>query len=207
MKKTKKNVEDLANITRLLDEIRREQQKIDRYEGNIVASHIRLGHHLAELRALAKRTWAKQLKTIGISPRVASRYLKIAQHWPDQIGLNESDLLPRLPTDLLKLEWLCRVPQAQLSDLLTKLDCKRATRSQVIAAVREALGEDPPNEDESDVEKFVERLIQKLMNAVARLDDKFHEREQQDRARELLVAGLRQVQDTLKAPLAPPEGT
>jgi hypothetical protein len=207
MKKTKKNAEDSASITKLLDKIVKEQQKIDRHEGDIVASHIRLGHHLAELRALAKKTWAKQLKSIVISPRVASRYLKIAQHWPDQIGLNESDLLPRLPTDLLKLEWLCRVPRAQLPDLLTKLDCKKATRSQVIAAVREALGEAPPNEGEPDVEEFIERLIQKVMDVVARLEDKFHVREQQDRARELLVAGLRQVQDALTASCASPVGT
>jgi len=92
-----------ASITKLLDKILKEQQKIDRHEGDVVASHIRLGHHLADLRALAKRTWAKQLKAIGLSPRVARRYLKIAQHWPNEIGLNESDLLPRLPPDLLEL--------------------------------------------------------------------------------------------------------
>ena len=158
-RKQETNVEDLSGIRKLLNEILKEQQKINRHEGDVVASHIRLGHHLADLRALAKRTWAKQLKAIGISPRMASRYLKIADNWPNEIGLNESDLLPRLPLDLLKLEWLCRVPLDRLKDLLTQFDCKRATRSQVIAAVREALGEDPPVEAEPDVEEIIKRFL------------------------------------------------
>ena len=157
---------------------------------------------MTELRSLAKRTWGKQLKALEISPRVASRYLKIARHWPNEIGLNESDLLPRLPTDLLKLEWLCRVPVSQLAGLLGTLDCKKATRSQVIAAVREALGEDPPTEiSEYDVETFVQRLIRRLKGTVEQLGEMFPEPEQQNRARELLAAGLAQVQDALQADL------
>jgi molecular chaperone GrpE (heat shock protein) len=192
------NTEDSAGIKKLVNEIRKEQQKIDRYEGDVVASHIRLGNHLADLRALAKKTWAKQLKAIGMNPRVASRYLKIAQGWPTEIGLIESDLLPRLPPDLLKLEWLCRVPQAELGNLLDATDCKKATRSQVIAAVREALGEDPPVKKEQDVEKFVERCIHRLVNAVDRLSETFPQADQQTQARDLLATGLRQVLDSLQ---------
>ena len=198
-RKMKTDTEDLAGIKKLVNEILKEQQKIDRYEGDVVASHIRIGSHLTQLRLLAKNNWAKQLKTIGISPRVASRYLKIAQHWPSEIGLSESDLLPRLPPDLLKIEWLCRVPQAQIGDLLDKLDCKKANRPQVIAAVRAALGEDPPPKDEQDVMKFVRRFIDRLVKTVDRLPETFPELEQQDRARELLAAGLHEVQDALQS--------
>ena len=102
--KSKTHEEDSAGINKVLDKILKEKQKIDRREGDIVTSLIRIGHHLAELRAVAKRTWAERLKALGINPRVASRYLKLAEHWPAEIGLNESDLLPRLPVDLLKLE-------------------------------------------------------------------------------------------------------
>jgi len=197
--RTKRNAQDSASINMLVDEIVKEQRKIDRLEGDVVASHIRIGHRLAELRPLAKKTWGKQLKAVGISPRVASRYLKIAEHWPAEIGLTESDLLPRLPTDLLKLEWLCRVPQAELADLLGKLDCKKATRPQVVAAVREVLGEDPPAKDEHDVEGFVGRFIARVMRTVDGLHEKFPDTEQQDRARKLLAAGLGRIQDALKA--------
>ena len=196
-RKLKTSSEDQPRINKLVNVIKMEQQRIDRHEGNVVACQIRVGRQLAELRSLAKRTWVKQLGVVGMSPRVASRYMKIAGHWPDEIGLNESDLLPRLPPDLLKLEWLCRVPLEQLGNLLAKLDCKKATRAQVIAAVREALGEDVPMRPDPNAEEFVERLIAKLLNSVERLGDTFHQPEQQDRVRGLLAARLREVQQTL----------
>lgn len=152
--KTKRSDEDLDGIKKVVQAIVKEQQKIDRHEGDVVACHIRIGVRLVALRSLAKKTWGKQLKALGISPRVASRYLKIVRNWPDEIGLTESDLLTRLPTDLLKLEWLCRVSVSQLEGLLNTLNCKKATRSQVIAAVREVLGEEPPRATD-DVETFV----------------------------------------------------
>jgi hypothetical protein len=196
--KTHANAEDSGDIKSLLDKIVREQEKIDRRERDVVASHIHIGHYLAELRSLAKRPWARQVKAIGISPRVASRYLKVAENWPDGIGLTESDLLPRLPTDLLKLEWLCRVPLDQLGGLLAELDCKKATRSRVTAAVREALGEEPPRRAVRDVETSVERFVDRLFKAVDRLQETFPEPEHRDRARELLAAGLHDVLQALK---------
>ena len=199
MKKTiKAETSDSAGIKKLVNEIAKEQQKIDRCEGDLVASHIRIARHLADLRHLAKKDWAKQLKAIGMHPRVASRYLKISQHWDDEIGLRESDLFVRLPPDLLKLEWLCRVPPVQLGDLLDDLDCKKATRPQVIAAVREALGEDPPAKAEDDVEKFVQRFIGRLAKTINQLNESFPEAEQQKQARDLLATGLQQVLDSIQ---------
>lgn len=87
----------------------------------------------------------------------------------------------------------------QLGDLLDKLDCKKATRPQVIAAVLEALGEDPPANDEQGVEEYVRRFIDRLVRAVEGLSEKFPEPEQQHHARQLLAAGLQRVQDALKA--------
>jgi molybdopterin converting factor small subunit len=188
---------DSTGIRKLVNEIVKERQKIDRCEGDVVAAYVRIARHLADLRQLAKKDWAKQLKAIGMHPRVAGRYLKISQHWQDEIGLRESDLLARLPPDLLKLEWLCRVPPVKLSDLLDTLDCKKATRPQVIAAVREALGEDPPTKAEDDVEKFVERFIGRLAKTIDRLNENFPEAGQQKQARDLLANGLQQVLDSL----------
>ena len=183
----------------MLDKILKEKQKIDRHEGDIVASLIRIGHHLAELRAAAKRTWAERLKTLGINPRVAARHLKLAEYWPIEIGLNESDLLARLPVDLLKLEWLCRVPVERLGELLDQLDCKKATRSEVIATVRAMLGETPPAPSEPSVTKFVERCIRRLVTAVDRLQETFPAAAEQAQARELLEIGLNQVLESLQS--------
>lgn len=193
----KDSTDDATTIHQILEAIRKEQQSINRHEGDVVVCQIRLATRLAELRQLAKRTWGQQLKILGMSPRVASRYLKIAHHWTPEIGLNESDLRPRLPTDLLKLEWLCRVPFPKLREILDALDCKKANRSQVIAAVREALGEEPPAED--GVEEFVQRFLHRLQSTIGRLEEKFPEPEQLNRARQLLKTGLRKMQASLPA--------
>ena len=190
--------EDSAGITKVLEKILKEKQKIDRREGDIVLSHIRIAHYLAELRAAVKRTWGQRLKALGINPRVAARYLKIADHWPTEIGLSESDFLPRLPVDLLKLEWLCRIPLERLGELLKQLDCKKATRTEVIAAVREALGEAPP-ETEPNVTKFVGRCLQRLVKTIERLPEEFPAADEQAQARESLANGLHNVLEALRA--------
>jgi len=201
--KPKSDTPDRQNLQKLVGEIQKEQRKIDRFEGDIVASRIRLGNHLAQLRRLANGDWAKQLSVLEMSPRVASRYLKIAQHWPTEIGLKESDLLPRLPTDLLKLEWLCRVPQDRLGPLLDELDCKRANRRQVVAAVRDVLDEAPPARTERDAQQFVERFTNRIMRTVDKLHETFPDAEQQDQARELLVIRFREIQVALEAQIDP----
>lgn len=190
---------DSAGLQALVAAILQERRKIDRVEGDVVAGHVRLAHHLAELRVLAQNDWAKQLKTVGISPRVASRYLQVARHWPEGIGLRESELLPRLPADLLKLEWLCRVPLPRLGDLLNTLDCKAATRAQVIAAVRRILGEETTTTDrpEPDVDLFARRLLDRLKKTVDRLPETFPDPEDHHRVRELLAEGFREVLETL----------
>jgi hypothetical protein len=190
--------EDSAGISKVLDKILKEKQKIDRREGDIVLSHVRIAHYLAELRAAVKCTWGQRLKALGIHPRVAARYLKIAAHWPTEIGLSESDLLARLPVDLLKLEWLCRVPVEHLGKLLDQLDCKKATRTEVIAAVREALGEVPPK-TEPNVTKFVDRCLRQLVTAIARLPEAFPTADEQAQAQELLENGLRQVLESFQS--------
>lgn len=197
MRKTQAGATSSARMTELLDKIAAEQQKIDRQDGDVVACYVSMGQCLAELRPLAKRNWARQLKLLGIAPRVASRRMKLAQRWPDGIGHEESELLPRLPSDLLKLEWLCRLDHPQLSELLTHFDAKRATRPQVIAQVREALGEAPPAKPDLDVEQVVQHFIDRMLSTAERLSDKYIEPSQRDHARHLLVAGLCRIQEAL----------
>ena len=105
---------------------------------------------------------------------------------------------PACPLDLLKLEWLCRVPLAELGALLEKLDCKKATRPQVVAAVREALGEVPPDKDEHNAEQFAQRFLRRTFRMVGRLREMFPDREEENRVRELLRAGLIGGQEALE---------
>jgi len=177
-------MDDNPAIGTLLEKISNEQKKIDSHEGNVVVSLFGIGRHLAKLRPLARKTWKLQLDAIGMSPRVANRYVKLGE---SEIGLNESDLLKRLPSDLMKLEWLCRLSVVQLSGLLDSLDCKKATRSEVIAAVREVLGESKPVKT-PDIEKEIKGLINRLIDTVESLEES--EPEVQNRVRKSLKANL-----------------
>ena len=187
-------------ITETLTAIATEKEKLAKSEGSVIVAIIQIGLQVLTLRSLASRNWAKWLQTpaINMSRRVASRYLKIAAGWSAEMGLLESHL-DRLPTDLLKLEWLCRVPIGQLPDLLDGLNCKQATRKQVIAAVREALDEPSPTTAPLDVDRAVGRFLERLAGKVARLLDRFLQTDQQDRARALLAAGFSYARQGLEA--------
>jgi hypothetical protein len=188
-----------ADVKSLLGEIGKERENIDRSEGDVVASHVRIAHHLAKLRDLVKGHWERQIEELGFSPRVARRYLRIARDWPDENGLRESDFLKRLPADLLKLEWLCRLSMEQLKGLLKTLDCKKARRTEIIAAVHEALGNVPAAKAEPDLEEWVRRLLRRLSHAVEQLGEEFPASQDRARARELVEHGLHQVLQPLAA--------
>jgi hypothetical protein len=180
----------------ILNGIRAEQARIDNNEGDVVASMIRIGRHLGELRKLARRDWGKRLKEVQINPRVASRYTNIAKSCLGEIGLNESDSLPRLPPDLLKLEWLCKLDREHLESLLDKLDCKKAARRDVIAAVKEILGI-PDSERGVDPEKLIKRGFQRMVKAVGQLMDDEPDPTGLQRLGGLIDTGVQQLRDAL----------
>ena len=88
----------------------------------------------------------------------------------------------------------------RLGELLNQLDCKKATRSEVIAAVRAMLGETAPAASEPSVTTFVDRCIRRLVKAVDRLQEKFPAADEQAQVRELLKIGLNQVLESLQSP-------
>lgn len=86
------------NAEQLMEQIQEQVQRITAaqkkaagHEGEVVAAMIQIGKHLIDLKAQAKRTWAKKLKELDYAPRVASRYKKIAEAWGEDFGLIESD--------------------------------------------------------------------------------------------------------------------
>jgi len=127
-------------IQQLLAKIQETEQKIHKVEGQALELIIEQSRHLAKLRKKTRKNWLRDLKSINFSPRVASRYLTIAKHWgPNKTP--ESDLLASLPFDLLKLEWLCRLKQADLKKLCDETDLRQTDRGTVINEVKLLLGE------------------------------------------------------------------
>jgi hypothetical protein len=91
-KKAKASADDSADnaatIKRLLEQIRVMHLEIERDDGRVLRKKVAVGKKLRELRKLIKSDWQKGLKSIGMSPRSASRYMRIA----DKLGHIVADL-------------------------------------------------------------------------------------------------------------------
>jgi hypothetical protein len=189
-----------SEITKIRAEIRAEQQKIDRNEGNVIASWIAIGERLAALQAASGRTWGKQLEGLGYHPRVASRLQKLAKAWGGKIGRIASDLLPQLPADLNKIETLCRLDQEQLRDLLRNINCKKISRRDLVAEVRAALGEEPPTTKSGgsdDTLKAIERLLARLAERLEDLKGEAAGAVLGEQLKESLKNGIARLQESI----------
>jgi hypothetical protein len=189
-------VADTGGLPGVLAQIAAEWEELDRQEGDVVGACFRLGRLLAELRRLARRDWSKRSKALGIHPRVARRYVRLGESELARSGLPESDLLCRLPADLMKLEWLCRLTAEQLRELLGRLDARGASREKVVAAVKAVLsGDDTPARPAPDLAALLERVFRRLDGVLERLEEA--DPGQRGRVRDLLAGGLRRVERAL----------
>ena len=115
---------------------------------------IAAGVHLAALEAATrtKRAWTDRVEAIPngarpgryLNPRTARRLMQLGKSpWGRAAGTPGPKTLDRLPTDIQKLTWLCKLPREQLEDLLHRVDCKEEGRKAVVDAVKALL---PPEE-------------------------------------------------------------
>jgi len=114
--------------------IRSEQDRIAENEALAAASRIRIGIHLWGIRA-ANGDWTETLNRLGYDPRAAARYIQVGQAW-GPAGIQRSDVVNRLPNNLVKLLWLCRIPLHELGAFLEANDCRALGQSKVIALVK-----------------------------------------------------------------------
>ena len=187
---------DTPGVDDVVNQIKNAKKKLDKGEGNFLARLICIGLLLAQLRGLAKRIWNKLVVNLGFNARVALRYLKLAESPLAEIGLNESDLLARLPSDLLKLEWICRLDAAQLDELLTRMDPKKESRPKVIAAVKEITGktEEPAK---PDLAGALGRASDRVVKLAEQLRSDAQTEPDKDRVEKLLSDRLRQMEEAL----------
>jgi hypothetical protein len=130
-------------VPTLIEQIRVESEKMANSEGAAVLHAIELAKLYGVLRgSVTGRRWEKSLAELGISPRVAARYLKISASWWGS-RTPGSEIRSLLPCDLHKLEWICRLSEAALPVFVKALKCKDVSRGEVIAAVQKLLGEQP----------------------------------------------------------------
>jgi hypothetical protein len=174
-------VTDEAKAAEATDAIKEELAQIESNEGGTVQRLVAIGVHLARLKAATRsdRDWTRRVKSIGdvtrsghlLHPRTARRLMELGQSWWSENGTLGSDSFGRLPTDIQKLVWMCRLSPAQLGDLLDAMDCKAEGRRRVIAAVQEVLGERKPTKaGPVPLEKVLrafERAVTRVVTALA----------------------------------------
>jgi len=115
-----------ATVLSLIDVIKAKSQSIALGEGNLVELVIDVAKDFAALQQQCKRKWLKELRKLDYHQRVSYRYAQIGKSWwCDPSGPLGSTLAQQLPYDLQKLEWLSRLPKADLEELLKDLDPKR----------------------------------------------------------------------------------
>jgi hypothetical protein len=161
---------------KICDTLVRKIQELDarlaRNEDEAVRATIEKGQCFLELKALAKRTWSKQLDKLHLNPRVASRLVAIGK-WGREIGPIGSELLARLPHDIHKLEWIVKLDPAPLRQLVEDFDCRAGPRGAVINAVKEMLGQAKPeakSEDADSTLKAIEKVLKRLIDLLGGLD-------------------------------------
>lgn len=111
---------------------------------------IAAGVHLAALEAATgtKRAWTDRVNAIPhgarpgrfLNPRTACRLMELGKsRWSQEAGTPGPKTLDRLPTDIQKLTWLCKLSPGQLGDLLGRMDCKEGGRKAVVDAAKALL--------------------------------------------------------------------
>jgi len=165
-------------VTGLVEDIKVLTTKMAKAEGNAVLHVIELARLYVELRqSVKKRQWERTLTELGVSLRVASRYLVIGESWwlQDPPG---SDELTLLPCDLEKLEQLSKLSPHHLPVVLQAVRCKEVSRGAVISAVQRVLGGKPPAP--ADDEVTVKSLKKKLSGYVRRFVNVIEELREED---------------------------
>jgi hypothetical protein len=188
------SIDTRDKVTALVGQIREEQQGIDRNDASTVVNQIRIGSLLIRLKAESGWTWTRTVREIGYHPRAASRLLRLGTSWLAGLGTAGSEFLHRLPTDLQKLDWLCRLTRTQLEQLLTELDCKHAGRAAVAAAVKHILNPGAEAPRTEDLPRAVGRVFKRVVSAIRRWHGEADTDSRRHELRGLLAAGLRQAQ-------------
>jgi hypothetical protein len=185
----------MESVENLLESIQNLYQEVMDGEKANIDRVLNLSRILVELKNQAPRTWLKRVEQIGLNQRVARRYLTIGENWSID-RTPESDLLKSMPYDLLKLEWLCRLPMDDLKQLARTMDFRVESRGRVIEAVKRLLGQ--PSTQKEVVSEPLQPLLDKWNNSIEHLLDgieslNLSQREQLARELEAKYTALRQA--------------
>lgn len=154
------------NLNDIIDQFKAKAEQIRQHENASVPLIIDQGRLMAQLRTKARKNWEETCeKKLKLHPRVARRYLKIGQKWSTPDRTPGSALLPKLPSDLQKLDALCELSPEQLKKLTGQIDLQKLERNEVIAKVKAITGK---TQEQDSNAKSVEAVFDKWDAFVAR---------------------------------------
>ena len=148
MTSTKKSVTNSvsADFRNQLDSLRSHEERLQASEATRIVEITLAGQCLAnmrdELKEQAISDWEKRFAQEARLPiSEVQRRILIGTHWAGSIETAQVQaLLSQLPADTLKLEWICRIPIAELPSFLSEVDCRLLDREAVKRAVQTRLG-------------------------------------------------------------------
>jgi hypothetical protein len=157
-----------------------------------IITKVRIGGELARLKEVSKEEfpdwndWVKQ--EFGYSSTDSRRLILLHLRWGEWAESEAArGLLAKLPDDLAKLEWLCRLPADELEALVDSVDCHHLGSDTVRKAVQ--------------ARQQVTTIIEALARCYARWEAKVEalSNEQRDKLVELIVAQANLVHDRWRA--------
>jgi len=190
------------NVSRIVDAIRVQMKKIEDNASASVLSIIDLANLYTQLRESVRTWhWKEKLSELGVSERVACRYLKIGEGWWTRDSI-EPAVLAQLPCDIHKLEWLSRLEPAPLKEALRFIDCRQASRGAVIKAVQRRLGirqevAKPRRVSFAKVMQLCSASIHQMVDAIDNLDPEEVKEEERKALLDELYAQFDDVEEAL----------
>jgi hypothetical protein len=191
-----------TQVTSLVHNIKARLEEMAKSEGETVRHAIELARLFTELKQqVGRRNWERTLQELGISPRVACRYLAIGNSWWLDQPLGP-EVLALLPCDLQKLESLSRLSPPFLEVVIKAIDCKEASRGAVISAVHKVLGDEPaaPKGREITVEKLKnqwEGYVRRMVDVIEDIQDEDFDEETRQLVWNELQAKFAEVEELL----------
>jgi hypothetical protein len=140
-----KEVKDLVN--RLVENHALAQKS----QSSAVPHILNVARDISQLRKRVRTGWQEICEEkLGLDPRVAQRYRKIGDAWPNE-QTPGSDVVAKLPTSLHKLEALCELTQDQLRQLVEdEPNLRNLERPEVLKLVKEITGTDEDDQREAE---------------------------------------------------------
>jgi len=200
----------MQTINDLREQIMAKAKELLKGEGSLLLTVICLGRLFTSLRcSVRKNAWLKELEKMQYKERDVRRYLIIGDSWwstPQAIG---PDLLAKLPYDMHKLEWLCRLSRKELETLTEYRDLRTDSRGEVISRVKKILkvADDGSVRRSAptiaDIQKRFDTNVIHILDALDELPEDTTD-EMRIELLEALMKSFKEIEDTLMSPESQP---